>query len=143
MNKTTPALRKIAKRLILFEWPSVASSASAAASEDPVIERLRPRLRRLMGHGGTRALLARALIMASSEAPWLSAAFVTANGDLEGFERLKSEIAPTTFLEGRVIFLAQLLGLLVTFIGPTLTSGLVGEIWPHIALKERDFGTEQ
>jgi len=31
----------------------------------------------------------------------------------------------------------------VTFIGPTLTWGLVHEIWPHIAPEDRDFGREQ
>jgi hypothetical protein len=36
--------------------------------------------------------------------------------------------------------LAQLLGLLVAFIGPSLTMRLVGEIWPQISLNKVDFG---
>jgi hypothetical protein len=36
----------------------------------------------------------------------------------------------SNFLEGRVVTLTQLLGLMVALIGPNLTSRLVGEIWP-------------
>jgi hypothetical protein len=35
-----------------------------------------------------------------------------------------------------------LLGLLVAFIGPGLTSRLVGEIWPQLPLEDWDFGKE-
>jgi hypothetical protein len=133
-------MRKIAHRLIEAEGATL--RAADSKSEYPVTDRMRPQLARLMGHGGTRALLGRALVLASREAPWLSAAFVSANGDLEGLERLKAEIDPTTFLEGRVILLAQLLGLLVTFVGPTLTLGLVREAWPQIAFEDRDFEME-
>ena len=139
MNRTTPRIRGIARHLILVEG----KREQDASSEYPVTDRMRPQLMRLMGNGGVRALLSRALVLATLETPWLSNASVNSDGDLEGLQGIGTEMDPEVFLEGRVILLAQLLGLLVTFIGPTLTSGLVHEIWPHIAPEDRDFGREQ
>jgi hypothetical protein len=48
---------------------------------------------------------------------------------LEGLEK-HARVDPAEFLEGRIALLAQLLGLLVAFIGPTVTSRLLGEVWP-------------
>jgi len=39
-----------------------------------------------------------------------------------------------------VTLLAQLLGLLVTFIGEALTVRLVREVWPKVPLDDLDFG---
>jgi hypothetical protein len=41
--------------------------------------------------------------------------------------------------EGGAEILAQLLGLLVTFIGANLTLQLVRDIWPRVALSDLDF----
>ena len=95
-----------------------------------------------MGHGGVRALLSRALLLATAEVSWLRAVQVNADGGLEGFEALGSQLDPSEFVEGRVVLLAELFGLLVAFIGPSLTSRLSGEIWPQIPLIERDSGKE-
>jgi hypothetical protein len=38
--------------------------------------------------------------------------------------------------EGRVVLLAQLLGLLVAFIGESLTLRLVLEVWPKVPLED-------
>ena len=40
--------------------------------------------------------------------------------------------------QGRVVLIAQLLGLLVTFIGEKLTVRMVREIWPKVSLKGLD-----
>jgi hypothetical protein len=67
---------------------------------------------------------------------------VNAEGDLEGLDLVRTNLAPAELLEGRNILLAQLLGLLVAFIGPALTSRLLSEIWPQVPLKDLDFGKE-
>jgi hypothetical protein len=142
MNRATPRMRRIAKRLMVAE--AVGKSAGAMpAAVFPVTDRLRPHLATLVGKGGVRALLARALVLATAEATWLSAGHVNADGELEGLEDIRTDLDPAQFLEGRVILLAQLLGLLVAFIGAGLTSGLMGEIWPKIPPEDRDFGKEQ
>lgn len=95
-----------------------------------VIEKLRPRLANLMGKGGFRALLARALVLASAEFSWLSAVKVKADGTLEGLEAVQPRTDPAEFLEGKVVVVAHLIGLLVALIGPDLTATLAADIWP-------------
>jgi hypothetical protein len=142
MNRATPRMRRIAKRLMVAETGGRDSARATPAAAFPVTDRLRPHLATLVGNGGVRALLARALVLATAEVAWLSAAHVNADGDLEGLDAVRADLDPAQFLEGRVILLAQLLGLLVAFIGPGLTSRLMSEVWPQVPLKDWDFGKE-
>jgi hypothetical protein len=103
-----------------------------------VVEKLRPHLANLMGIGGFRALLARALVLGSAEASWLGAVRVNETGSLEGSDASYSQLDPAECLEGSVVLLAQLLGLLVALIGPNLTSRVVGEVWPRFHSKAWD-----
>jgi hypothetical protein len=106
------------------------SSGVSAPATFHVIEKLRPHLANLMGKGGFRSLLARAIALASAEISWLNAIKVNPDGTFEGLEALRPQPNPAEFLEGRVVVLAQLLGLLVAMIGPDLTATLVADIWP-------------
>jgi hypothetical protein len=133
-------MRSIAERLIDYETPGDDSSETANAATFRVTERLRPHLATLMGNAGFRALLARALALGSAEVSWLRTVQVGAGGILEGLETPHARLKPAEFREGRVVVLAQLLGLLVAFIGPGLTSRLMGEIWPQLAVENVDFG---
>jgi hypothetical protein len=126
MNRPTPQMRGLAKQLIVHSGPGNKISRETAPAFH-VIDKLRPHLANLMGIGGFRALLARALVSAKAEVPWLNALQVKPDGTLEG---LHSQINPVEFLEGRVVLVAQLLGLLVALIGPNVTSRLVSDVWP-------------
>jgi hypothetical protein len=132
-------MRSIAERLIDYETKNE-SARTANTAAFRVTERLRPHLATLMGNGGFRALLARALVLASAEVSWLRAVQVNADGTLQGLATPHARLTPAQFRDGRVVLLAQLLGLLVAFIGPGLTSRLVGEIWPQLAADNVDFG---
>lgn len=138
MNRATAQMRSIAERLIDYETPKKGATANTATAA--VIDRLPPHLATLMGHGGFRALLARALKLASAEVSWLRVIEVNADGTLEGLTTPHARLTAAEFREGRVVLLAQLLGLLVAFIGPALTARLVGEIWPQLAADKVDFG---
>lgn len=133
-------MRDIAERLIGYETSGKAAAATANTASFQVTERLRPHLATLMGHGGFRALLARALKLASAEVSWLRAVQVNADGTLDGLATPHADQAPAEFREGSVVLLAQLLGLLVALIGPSLTSRLLAEIWPQLAADNVDFG---
>ena len=135
-------MRSFAKRLIDSEALSNTSSAAQAAEVFPVIDKLRPHLATLMGDGGVRALLSRALVLATEEVSWLDAVQVNVDGGLEGYEALGWQLDQSEFVLGRAVLLAQLLGLLVAFIGPSLTSRLLSEIWPQIPFNEWDLGME-
>jgi hypothetical protein len=140
MSRVTPEMRSIAQLLLLYETSRRKSFTANTPAAFPVIDKLHPYLTNLMGNLGFRTLLMRALILAKAQVLWLSAVRMKDDGTLEGLAALQSQLDPAEFLEGRVVLLAQLLGLLVAFIGPGLTSDLVSEIWPRLSFKETDFG---
>jgi hypothetical protein len=133
-------MRNSATHLMAHETLKNKSSEAKSSAAFHVTDKLRSHLATLMGNGGFRALLSRALALATVEVSWLRAVHVKADGTLEGLEALHAQLDPAEFLEGRIVLLAQLLGLLVAFIGPSLTSRLVGEVWPQISLADMDFG---
>ncbi len=116
------------------------SSSAQSPAAFHVCEKLRKHLATLMGNGGFRALHSRALTLASSEVAWLRGVHVKPDGSLEGWEELQAQLDPDEIFEGRVVLLAQLLGLLVAFIGEALTLRLVREVWPKVRLGISSFG---
>jgi hypothetical protein len=143
MTRATPKMRRLAKHLMVHEAARSNSSDPKAPAAFPAIETLRPHLANLMGKGGFRALLARALVLATAEVPSLRAVHVRADGTLEGLDAFRPRSEPANLLEGRIVLLARLLDLLVAFIGPGMTARLVGETWPQVPLDDMDFGKER
>lgn len=94
----------------------------------------------LMGRGGFQALLARALVLATAEASWLTAVRVLPDGELDGLTGAQAKLGAVEFSEGEIVLLAQLLGLLVAFIGPALTLRQILQIWPQLSFDDADFG---
>jgi hypothetical protein len=133
-------MRKIAKHLIGHETLRNKSSEAKTPAAFHATDKLGPHLATLMGNGGFRALLSRALALAKAEVSWLRAVHVNGDGTLEGLEALHAQLDPPEFLEGKTVLLAELLGLLVAFIGPSLTSRLLGETWPQLSPNDLDFG---
>jgi hypothetical protein len=139
MSRATPQLRKFAKRLIDSEMKANDSSEIKVSAAFRACEKLHPQLATLMGKLGFRALLSRSLVLGNAELAWLRAVHVKADGSLEGLDELERQVAPDEFSEGGVVLLAQLLGLLVAFIGESLVLSLVREVWPKISLDDLDF----
>jgi hypothetical protein len=139
MNRATPQMRSFARQLINFDASRIEPSVPEGGAAFRVVDRLRPHLAMLMGDGGFRALLSRALVLAKAEAPSLSETSLDANGILEA---PPSQLGSAEFSDGRVALVAQLLGLLTAFIGPTLASQIIREVWPQFPLGDRDFGKE-
>ena len=133
-------MRDFAERLIGHETRKNRSSETKTPAACRVAEKLRPHLATLMGNLGFRALLSRALALANAEVPWLRAVHVNADGSLEGLDELGAQVDPDEIFEGCVVLLAQLLGLLVAFIGEDLTLRLVREVWPKLSLNNLDAG---
>ena len=140
MSRATPKTRNFAERLIAHETRKNRSSATKTPAACLVGEKLRPQLATLMGNVGFRALISRALALANAEVPWLHAVHVNADGSFEALDKLEPQVDPDEIFEGCVVLLAQLLGLLVAFIGEELTLRLVLEVWPKLPLKQLDFG---
>jgi len=140
MSQATPQMRDFAERLIAYEITGNRSSGTITSTGFPVCEKLRPHLESLMGNTGFRALLSRALARAEGEVPSLRAVQVKADGSLAGLDKLKMQADPEELAKGSVVLVAQLLGLLVAFIGETLTLRLVREIWPKLSVNDLDLG---
>lgn len=141
MSPTTPQLRLLAARLIAHEAKENNSSGTTPPAAFPVCEKLRATLTALVGNTGFGALMARALALGREEVPWLRAVHVKADGFLSGLTERDAALSRETFLEGRVVLLAQLLGLIGTFIGADLTMQLIRDAWPKLALDDVYFST--
>lgn len=139
MNRATPEMRDFAGRLIAYEARLKKSLGMKTPVNFPVLERLRPHLATFMGNAGFRALLLRALALAGEEVPWLCSAQVGPNGSMEVRGEHKAQLSQNEIFEGRVELLAQLLGLLVAFIGEKLTLQLVLDVWPRLPVKDFNF----
>lgn len=140
MSRATPQMRDLSQCLIAYETSGNKSSETKTPAACLVGEKLRPHLAILMGNVGFRALLSRALALANTDVAWLRAVQVNADGSLEGLDELVTQVDPDEIFEGCVVLLAQLLGLLVAFIGENLTLRLVREVWPKLSLNDLDFG---
>ena len=139
MSRPTPQMRNFADRLISYETDGNKSTELKTPSVFHVSEKLRPHLATLMGVAGFRALLSRALALAQEEVRWLRAVHVKSDGSLEGLEELHAQVAPEEFIEGKAVLLAQLLGLLVAFVGEKLMLQMVRDVWPELLLTGLDF----
>ncbi len=126
-------MRGIAKALMAYETSSNKSSGVKASAVFYVAAKLRPHLANLMGIGGFRALLSRALVLANAEVSWLREVHVNPDGTLDGLEKAHVQVDQPEFLKGSVVLLAHLLGLLVAFIGLNLTLRQINEIWPKLS----------
>jgi len=141
MSHASPEMRNFAKRLILYEENGNKSAKTKVLDVFSVCEKLRPPLATLAGNIGFRALLSRALVLAGEEVAWLRAVHVKSDGSLEGLEEVHAQLSPEVLFEGKVFLLAQLLGLLVAFIGENLTLRLVREVWPQAPLDDLNLST--
>jgi hypothetical protein len=123
-----PQTRDLAESLIAHEVAAGKTSEPMELAAFRVCETLRSPVSALAGVDGFRALLSRALALARAEAPILSVLQVAADGSIQGLDELGPQIDQDQVREGGVILIAQLLGLLLTFIGEAMTSRLVTSI---------------
>ncbi len=130
MLLSTPSkLKEFARRLLVCEVGPGQPADLKDFAAFRVCAKLRGPLGKLMGVIGFRSLLSRALVLAVRETPWLAALQIKADGSLEGFHEAKVNLDCPAMAEGEIVLVAQLLGLLVTFIGAALTVRLLHDIW--------------
>lgn len=132
MRSATPSLRTLARQLLALEASSGETRAADGSAAFAVCEKLRVPFSTLAGVAGFRSLLSRALSLASDEVRWLKAVHVNALGSFEGLD--DAQLSDEEMAEGEAVLVAQLVGLLVTFIGATLTLQLLQQAWPEAPL---------
>jgi hypothetical protein len=133
----------LARRILAYEADAGRNSEPSESAASRVCEKLRQPLCSLAGVAGFRSLLTRALALARVEAPSLSAVQVGADGSLKGLEDLAlQEDKDLSKAEGAIL-IAQLLGLLLTFVGEGITLRLVQSVWPESAFDDRESEQEK
>ena len=128
----TPTTRELAQRLLAFEAVEAGTANADTHAVGRVCDKLRRPLTTLAGAAGFRSLLSRALTLAKQESPLLGALEVKSDGSLQG---LHGEAA-----QSGAVLIAQLIGLMITFIGESLTLRLLHDVWPDLPGPQTNFG---
>lgn len=122
MSASNPSLRELALKLLSDQRP-VAGHADGSL---PVNQRLQLSLIRFAGVEGFASLLRRAMALASANIPALRNAKVGVDGGIEGIEPAFTQDHVLRH-EAAVAVTTQLLELLVSFIGESLTRRIVAD----------------
>ena len=137
---TLPEMRDLAQRLLAYEANADGSSEPVGSTTLRVYEKLHQSLGELAGTAGFQSLASRALTLARSEVPSLSAVQVAADGNLQDMSAIEPPInaEKARVHEGGVILISRLLGLLLIFLGEALTMNLVRDVWPDAASEDNN-----
>lgn len=132
-ERTEPMLppqktRELARSLVASEEDASTTSLQTEPATVRVYERLRRQLGAPVGIDAFQALASRALALAKSESPRLSAVQFTANGGLRGLGEVESQTDADEDGEAGTILIAQLLGLFLTFLGEATTLRLIEDL---------------
>jgi hypothetical protein len=119
-----PTTRELAQRLVDYEEVETSPAVADMHAVCRVCDKLRRPLTTLAGAAGFRSLLARALTLAKQESPVLGAWEIKSDGSLEG---LNGEAA-----QSGAVLIAHLIGLMITFIGESLTLRLLHDVWLNL-----------
>jgi len=122
--------RDLARSLIASEFDASTTTLQTNAATVRVYEKLRQQLGAPVGVDGFQTLASRALALAKVQFPGLSAVQVAVNGELRGLDGLESQTGTDADPgdEAGVLFIAQLLGLFLTFLGEATTLHLIEDL---------------
>jgi hypothetical protein len=142
--QTPPKMRNLAHRLLAYEAAETKTSEHRESATLRVYEKLREGLSEFAGVAAFQSLASRALALARTEAPSLSAVRVSADGTLLGLGQGQGKIEHPDMDkdqagEGGIILIAHLLGLLLILLGESLTLSLLQFTWPGAVLEDRNF----
>jgi hypothetical protein len=130
-----PMIRELVQRLLVYEGAETSPSVENIHAVSRVCDKLRRPFATLAGIAGFRSLLARALTLAKQESPDLTGWEVKSDGSLQG---LNGEAT-----QSGAVLIANLIGLMVTFIGESLTLRLLHDVWPDVLGSEIKFEGNQ
>jgi hypothetical protein len=124
-----PTMRDLAQQLLAYEAAAGQTPKDNTLAVFRVSEKLRLPLITLAGTAGFRALLTRALALTKAHTPVAAFLEVRPDGSLDGLSDFSSNGQAA---EAGVNVIAQLLDLLVVFIGDQLVLRLVLDAWPDL-----------
>ncbi len=145
MSLTSVVIKNIGQQLIAYESANGSVGSQPFADVITIFGKLQKILSKLAGISGYNSLLRRSLMMGKTKAKSLEMIQIRSDGALE----LNVAHAANSHLlleeSAGDILLTQFLGLLVTFIGETLTVNLLRDVWPNVPFEKanvpsRDIG---
>lgn len=129
-NAQNSAMQQLAEQLIARERAEPNLSGPGASAVSRVFDGLRRPLCTLAGVSGFRALLNRALALATAQVPDLNVLKVGPDASLIGLDEVNDDGNP----ESGAVFVAHLLELLGTLIGEGLVLRTVQDAWPDLTV---------
>lgn len=129
MNPPSESIRVLVKSLLAAEAEAEPVSSGQTHVAVRVCEKLRISLSQFVGADGFTSLLRRSVVLARAQVPSLKNVQVTARGHLEGIEVLAAGV-DADGIDAANEITAQMLGLLVDFVGDSLTRRLLRNAWP-------------
>ena len=136
MEKPSQAIRELAERMIAAEV--AVRNGSGPHESLAFCDKLRLSLTRFAGADAFAALMGRALALSRAEIPALENVRVGPEGCLEGLDLVMADGGT----ESGTVITANLLWLLVVFMGEPITMRLVKDAWPDLPLSEYNQGDE-
>ena len=132
VNAVMPAQRDLALWLLGEEMGDGPESEALLDAAERACQKLCRRLARLVTVAGYQALLARALHLARREFSFLDGVRAGATEDacFDGLRAKAEGIDPAMLRAALTTVLANVIGLLTTFIGEDLALRLVRDVWP-------------
>ena len=116
-----------ARKLIASEADADSTTAQTKLPTLRVYERLRQQFRAPIGVDAFQVLASRALSVAKSQFPSLSAVSVTANDGLRGLGEVERPLSTVEDAEVGIVLIAQMLRLFLTLLGEAATVRLIEE----------------
>jgi hypothetical protein len=135
--------RDLARNLVACESDASTTSRQTEPATVRVYERLRRQLGAPVGVDSFHALASRALALAKSESPRLSAVQIAANGCLRGLDEVESQAEADEDGEAGIILIAQLLGLFLTFLGEATTLRLIEDLRLQVEVRTESATTTE
>ena len=134
MSPANPAHRDLARRLLDDELGARGDLSSVGNAAERVGQNFSLRLAPLVTGAGSQALLSRSLHLTRPEFEFLERLRVGPSSDhcFEGMDEALRGVEATMALDAFVVVFANLIGLLVTFIGEDLAIHAVREAWPDV-----------
>lgn len=128
------ALREVARKALSQRAGPAAGVEAVIAGAQLAYDDLSRVSAPLIGHVGMDALTGRAVHLAQRQYSWLSGALrpVQADGPFAQLTVCLKGQEPAAAADAATAVLALLIGLLVTFIGDSLTTGLLRRAWPDV-----------
>lgn len=145
MGQQNFQFRDLARRVLDHERGGRDTLVELVPAMEGAFRRLHEHMHNLLGQAGFQALLARAAHLTRTEAPWIESItiHVVPVFTLTGLAERVNREGAAEVIEGLELLLANLIGLLCTFIGDSLTLLLIRRIWPEVALETPDSGSKE